>query len=176
VKQDNERALQLLRGLTKASPQRARSFKLLAEFYHTVNKDVPSAIKIYQKVMSNTFPVAFALIGFILRLLRASGPPAKSVIRGQVSHLASAQKLTRMRILPHIVAPIPSCNVPTDMTRPCMHFVKRLLSIATTRMRYSTLPTPSTSAWAAGTQKIGSNVYILLKHCDIVPEPKHCRS
>ncbi len=51
VKQDNERALQLLRGLTRASPQRAKAFKLLAEFYHTVNKDVPSAIKIYQKVI-----------------------------------------------------------------------------------------------------------------------------
>ena len=50
VKQDNDRALQLLRGLAKASPQRARSFMLLAEFYHNVNKDVPSAIKIYQKV------------------------------------------------------------------------------------------------------------------------------
>ena len=50
VKQDSERALQLLRGLTKSSPQRARSFMLLAEFYHDVKKDVPSAIKIYQKV------------------------------------------------------------------------------------------------------------------------------
>ena len=52
VNQDNERALQLLRGLTKSSPQRAKSFRLLAEFYHTVNKDVPSAIKIYQKVLT----------------------------------------------------------------------------------------------------------------------------
>jgi hypothetical protein len=62
VKQDSERALQLLRGLTRSSPQRAKSFKLLAEFYHTVNKDVPSAIKIYQKVILNlAFPFPIVL-------------------------------------------------------------------------------------------------------------------
>jgi hypothetical protein len=112
VKQDNERALQLLRGLTKASPQRARSFKLLAEFYHTVNKDVPSAIKIYQKVfIYKSFPAPFALIACIYRLLLALELPVISAIHGQVLPLVAAQKLTRMRIPPLRIVPLSSCNI-----------------------------------------------------------------
>jgi len=76
VKQDNERALQLLRGLTRSSPQRAKSFKLLAEFYHTVNKDVPSAIKIYQKViMYLAFPLVSDCPEGLLQAVTCAGTP-----------------------------------------------------------------------------------------------------
>jgi tetratricopeptide (TPR) repeat protein len=102
VKQDHERALQLLRGLTKTSPQRARSFRLLAEFYHTVKKDVPSAVKIYQKVCLSFRHKKSRAQSPIFRRLPALGPRVKSATLGQVLRPVSVQKLMRINLIPHI--------------------------------------------------------------------------